>query len=455
MLLLSGVSSDKRPKQKCTGSNISHFHYSSRMREESERELLLRLFESAVQAVSAEQVLKGFLPVEPAQGETLVIGAGKAAAAMAEVAARTIPGRLTGLVVTRYGHGLPSPRRTPSSIECIEAGHPVPDAAAQQAANRMLALVRRASPGDRIVFLLSGGASSLLPLPAAGLSLDDKRELTRSLLECGARIDEINCVRRHLSAIKGGRLARATTVPILTLAISDVPGDDPVVIGSGPTVPDPTTLADARSVLARYRLSVPDTVAEALETLANETPKPAPHDELQLTTRIVATARDALAAAAAAATAAGYEVVMLGDTLEGEARTLGAAHGELAKAYAQRPGRWLLLSGGETTVRVAHRTGRGGRNLEYLAGLALALDGHPRIHALACDTDGIDGTEDNAGALLLPATLAMAAAKGFDARDCLARNRTYDLFASCDALVVTGPTRTNVNDFRAVLIDAR
>lgn len=370
---------------------------------------------------------------------------------MADVAARTIPGRVTGLVVTRYGHGLPS--QLASSIECLEAAHPVPDVAAQQAASRMLDLVRTAGEGDRIVFLLSGGASSLLPLPADGLTLDDKRRVTRALLDCGARIDEINCVRRHLSAIKGGRLARATAVPILTLAISDVPGNDAIDIGSGPTVPDPTTLADARSVVARYQLDVTDAVRRALLDPRNETPKPAAADATQLTTRIVATSHDALSAATTAAIQAGCEVVLLGENLEGDAQHLGAAHAALARDYAKRPGRWLLLSGGETTVTVRERNGRGGRNLEYLAGLAVGLDGHPGIHALACDTDGIDGTEDNAGALLTPTTLEDAAAHGLDGRDCLARNRTYDLFAAAGTLLVTGPTRTNVNDFRAILIE--
>ncbi len=413
-------------------------------------DLLLRLFHSAVDAVSAAQILPRHLPLEPAKGRTLILGAGKAAAAMAEVAARIIPGELSGLVVTRYGHGLQAGSAT--SIECLEAGHPVPDTAAQMAAERVLDLVRKAGPDDRIVFLLSGGASSLLPLPAPGLSLEDKRHITRSLLECGARIDEINCVRRHLSSIKGGRLARATKVPILTLAISDVPGNNPIDIGSGPTVPDSTTLAEARAVLERYRLDVPATVRRALSNPANETPKPEPGDATQLKTRIVATSRDALSTATEAAEAAGYQVVLLGENLEGEAQGLGAAHAAIAKEYAKRPGRWLLLSGGETTVEVKNRDGRGGRNLEYLGGLALALDGHPGIHALACDTDGIDGTEDNAGALLTPTTLSEAAALGLNVRDCLARNRTYDLFASTGSLVVTGPTRTNVNDFRAVLI---
>jgi glycerate 2-kinase len=421
------------------------------MQPDSAPALLRDLFTTAVDAVSAEQVLRSRLPLDRAQGTTIVLGAGKAAAAMADVAARTIPGRVKGLVVTRYGHGLPGHRA--SSIECVEAAHPVPDIAAQQAASRMLELVRAAKDGDRIVFLLSGGASSLLPMPAPGLTLDDKRRVTRALLDCGARIDEINCVRRHLSAIKGGRLARATHVPILTLAISDVPGNNPIDIGSGPTVPDPTTLADARDVIARYGLEVPDAVRRVLDDPSSETPKPSGHDANQLVTRIVATSHDALSCATAVARAAGYEVVQLGENLEGDAQSLGAAHAALARDYAQRPGRWLLLSGGETTVTVKERNGRGGRNLEYLAGLCVALDGHPGIHALACDTDGIDGTEDNAGALLSPTTLADAAARGIDGRDCLARNRTYDLFAAADALIVTGPTRTNVNDFRAILID--
>lgn len=374
---------------------------------------------------------------------------------MAEVAARDIPGRVSGLVVTRYGHGFKAGSPAAALIECLEAGHPVPDAAAQQAATRVFEAVRTAAADDRIVFLLSGGASSLLPMPAPGISLDDKRQVTKALLESGARIDEINCVRRHLSGIKGGRLARATSVPILTLAISDVPGNDPVDIGSGPTVPDTTTLADAQAVLERYRLQVPEAIRRALETPANETPKPAPDDASRLTTRIVATAQDALAAAANEARRAGCEVVLLGDNLEGEARELGAAHATLAREYAKRPGRWLLLSGGETTVAVRNREGRGGRNLEYLAGVAVALEGHPGIHALACDTDGIDGTEDNAGALLAPETLRIASSAGVDGREAQARNRTYDLFASAGTLIVTGPTRTNVNDFRALLVEGR
>ena len=410
------------------------------------RDLLRHLYDAAVDAVAAPKCVPPALArIAPPKGRTLVLGAGKAAAAMAKAVEDARPGPLEGLVVTRYGHGLKT-----RAIEVIEASHPVPDDAGERAARRMLGLAEGLGRDDQLIMLLSGGASALLVLPAPGIALAEKQQVTRALLRSGANILEMNTLRKHLSAIKGGRLA-ATAHPaeVVTLLVSDVPHDDPAVIGSGPTVPDPSTYADARAVLAKYRIEPPPAVAARLARGEDETPKPDDPRLARASAVMIATPAQALEAAAAAATAAGYRPIVLGDAIEGEARAVGA---EQAKLALQQAGRVALISGGETTVTVRGK-GRGGRNAEFLLGLVVALDGAPGIHALAADTDGIDGSEDNAGALAGPDSLARARALGLDARARLADNDAYGFFAALGDLVVTGPTRTNVNDFRVILID--
>jgi glycerate 2-kinase len=419
-------------------------------------EFLRALFRVALAAADPERALLGRLP-PPVGGRTVVSGAGKAAAAMARAIERHRPGPLEGLVLTRYGHGVACRR-----IEVVEAAHPVPDHAGMRAARRILALAQSLGADDQLVFLASGGGSALLTLPAAGLDLADKQNVTRALLRCGASIAEINTVRKHLSAIKGGRLAAAAApARIATLAISDVPGDDPAVIASGPTVPDLSTTADARAVLARYRIAAPPAVAAHLESAAAETPKPGDPVFDRATFDLVASPHESLAAAAALALRRKIAPVVLGDRIEGEARDVAKVHAGIALQL--RAGRLLvgaeivrppavLLSGGETTVTVGGR-GRGGRNAEFLLALAVALDGARGISALACDTDGIDGTEDNAGAVLYPESVARAEALGIDAAAALADNDGYRFFAGLGDLVTTGPTRTNVNDFRAIFVD--
>jgi len=409
-------------------------------------QLLRALFETAVEAVAAPKCVPPALAgIAPPKGRTLVLGAGKAAAAMAKAVEDARPGPIEGLVVTRYGHGLAT-----RAIKVIEAAHPVPDDSGERAARRMLELAGALGGDDQLIMLLSGGASALLGLPADGITLAEKQQVTRALLKSGANIVEMNTLRKHLSAIKGGRLAAAAhPAEVVTLMVSDVPGDDPAVIGSGPTVPDPTTYADARAVLAKYRIQPPASVAARLEAARDETPKPGDPRLARARGVIIATPKQALAAAAALAERAGYRAVVLGDTIEGEAREVGAAHARLA---LQQRSRVALISGGETTVTVTGQ-GRGGRNAEYLLGHVIALDGAPGIHALACDTDGIDGSEDNAGALAGPDSLARGRALGLDARARLADNDAYGFFAALGDLVVSGPTRTNVNDFRVTLID--
>ncbi|HYM30134.1 MAG TPA: glycerate kinase [Candidatus Cybelea sp.] len=411
-----------------------------------ERTLLCTLFDAAVRAADAATCLPPHLP-EPPKGRTLVVGAGKGAASMAVAVERHWPGPLQGLVVTRYGHGAPASR-----IEVVEASHPVPDAAGTEAAKRILAMVQGLSADDLVLCLVSGGGSALLAMPAPGLSLADKQAVTRALLRSGANIGEINCVRKHLSAIKGGRLgAAAAPARVVTLAISDVPGNDPATIASGPTVPDPTTFAEARAILAKYRIAGPPAVLAHLAAAREESPKPGDPRLARAEFRIVATPGGALDAAGAVARDAGFAPEILGDALEGEARELGTAHAALALARAKAGSRVCILSGGETTVTVKGK-GRGGRNAEYLLALTLALDGAPGIHAIACDTDGIDGSEDNAGAIAGPNSLRRAAALGMDARARLADNDAYGFFSALGDLVVTGPTRTNINDFRAILV---
>ena len=419
----------------------------------SQRDLLLRMFQAAVDAAAPALCVPPHLPAPPA-GRTVVVGAGKAAAAMAQAVEAGWPREapLSGLVVTRYGHGVgPLPR-----IEVVEAAHPVPDAAGQAAAARVLQQVTGLEPDDLVLCLISGGASSLLALPAPGVDLAAKQAINRALLRSGAGIHEMNCVRKHLSAIKGGRLAAAAApAAMVTLMISDVPGDDPDVIGSGPTVPDGTTLADARAVLARYGIDASPAVEAWLHDPAAETPKPGDPRLARTRTAMIATPQAALEAAAAVAREAGIAPVILGDAIEGEAAEVARVMAGIARQCAAHgqpaPPPCVLISGGETTVTV-RGGGRGGRNAEFLLALAVALGGRPGIHAIACDTDGIDGTEDNAGAVLDPDSLARARSLGLDPRARLADNDGYGVFAALGDLVVTGPTRTNVNDFRAILV---
>jgi glycerate 2-kinase len=361
-------------------------------------------------------------------------------------------GPISGLVVTRYGHGVPC-----RQIEVVEASHPVPDAAGQEAASRILASVQGLTADDLVLCLISGGGSALLALPASGITLEDKQAVAKALLRSGASIHQMNCVRKHLSAIKGGRLAAAAfPARVVTLAISDVPGDDVSVIASGPTVPDPNTFREALAILKRYGIDGPEPVIRHLMAGVDETPKPGDPRLGRSTTVLIATPQDSLEAAARIARTVGYSPVILGNALEGEARDMAMVHAGIARqiaGYGQPAAApCVLLSGGETTVTVRGK-GRGGRNAEFLLALAVALDSHPGICGLAADTDGIDGSEDNAGAWIGPDTLARAAAAGLDAKALLAGNDAYRFFAGLDDLIVTGPTLTNVNDFRAILID--
>lgn len=418
---------------------------------DSRRDFLLGLFKGALTAVDPETVLYGYLP-DPPEGRTVVVGAGKASARMARVVEEHYPGEVTGVVVTRYGH-----TETCEHIEVLEGGHPVPDAACLEASTRILRAVKDLGPQDLVLCLLSGGGSSLLTLPDQGLTLAHKQEITRQLLRSGASIGEINCVRKHLSRIKGGRLAAAAfPAPVVTLAISDVPGDDPSAIASGPTTADPTTFERARRILNRYSIALPETVESHLLAARHETPKPGDPVLAGAEYHLIARASHALETAAVAARAAGVEPFILADDLQGEARNVGRAHAAIALQLAGGAGQvkppCVLLSGGETTVTV-RGNGRGGNNTEFLLALALALGGHPGISALACDTDGVDGTVDNAGALLLPDSLARAAAEGLDGKARLDDNDSYGFFKQLGDLVVTGPTGTNVSDFRAIYVE--
>ncbi len=416
-------------------------------------QVLRDLFAAAVAAADPMNCVPASLPSPDATGRIIVIGAGKASAAMAravEIKARDQGwiDRLEGLVVTRYGHGADC-----DTIEIIEAAHPVPDAAGAEAARRIQEMASGLTSEDLLICLVSGGGSALLTAPADGVTAEEKAAVTRALLRSGAPIGEMNCVRKHISAVKGGRLARiAAPARVISLMISDVPGDDPSVIASGPTVPDATTCQDALEILTRYAIEVPASVLALLNTDAGETPKPNDPLFARVENVIVARPSEMLDEVENAAREAGFDVVSLGADLEGDARMLGAEHAALAIQLQQEHTESLvILSGGETTVTVTG-DGRGGRNAEYALGLAQALKGAPGIHAIACDTDGIDGVEDNAGVLVTPDTLDRARAAGFDAADTLAGNDAYSLFAAIDDLVITGPTRTNVNDFRAILI---
>jgi len=417
---------------------------------EPPRAFLTGLFRAAVDAAQPAICLPPHLPPPP-KGRTVVVGAGKASAAMARALEDHWSGPLSGIVVTQYGYGAAC-----EHIEIVEAAHPVPDDAGADAARRILECVAGLRAEDLVICLISGGGSALMPLPVDGLDLADKIAVNRALLRCGATISEMNCVRKHLSAIKGGRLAAAAApARVVTLAISDVPGDDPAVIASGPTVPDPTTFADARAVLARHGVVPPPAVRACLEAAARETPKPGDGRFAMGDYITIAAPQASLMAAAAAARVAGVEPVILGDAIEGEAREVALVHAGIARQVARHgqpaapPA--VLLSGGETTVTLRGQ-GRGGRNAEFALALAIALDGAAGIAAIACDTDGIDGSEDNAGALVLPDTLARAAAAGLKPRERLADNDAHGFFATIDDLVMTGPTFTNVNDFRAILI---
>jgi hydroxypyruvate reductase len=417
------------------------------------RELLRRMFDAAVAAAQPALCVPPHLAALP-PGRLIVLGAGKASAAMAAAVEAAWPGELSGLVVTRYGYGAPC-----AKIEIVEAAHPVPDEAGRAAAARILAAAEAAGPGDTVLFLISGGGSALLALPAPGVTLADKQAVNRALLASGATIAEMNCVRRHLSAIKGGRLAAAAhPARVVTLLLSDVPGDRPRDIASGPTVADETTCADALAILARHRIDVPGNVRAVLESGAGETVKPGDPRLAGLETRLVATPQAALEAAAAVGRAAGVAVHILGDAIEGEARDVGTVMAGIARQVATRGQPFVapcvLLSGGETTVTV-RGAGRGGRNVEFLLSLAIALDGLPDVWAIACDTDGVDGVEEIAGAIATPDTLARAWAAGLVPREALAANDGHGFFGALGDAVVTGPTSTNVNDFRAVFVGRR
>jgi glycerate 2-kinase len=426
-------------------------------------DFLKQLYAVAVRRAMPLHTLGAFLPPPP-QGRTVVVGAGKAAGAMAHALEALWPpdAPLSGLVVTRYGHTPPRPAGLAQRIEVVESAHPVPDAAGVQAAERIMALPRGLSADDLVLCLISGGGSSLLTLPADGMTLADKQQVNQALLDSGAGIGEMNCVRKHLSRIKGGRLGAACApAPVLTLLISDVPGDEASVIASGPTVPDATTCADALAILQRYQIAVPAAVAAQLARGALESIKPGDAVFAHSQVRLIATPQQSLQAAADLARAAGITPYILSDEIEGESREVGRVHAALARAVAnkgqpfERP--CVLLSGGETTVTIRPRQpgaarGRGGRAGEFCMGLAQALQGQPGVYALAADTDGIDGVQDNAGAFVTPDTLAQSTALGLKLSDHLDRNDAYGFFAALDALFVTGPTHTNVNDFRALLI---
>lgn len=416
--------------------------------------LLRQLFDAAVASAQPALCVPPHLP-DPARvrGRLIVIGAGKASAAMAQAVEKHWPGPLAGLVVTRYGYGAPCER-----IEIVEAAHPVPDAAGLAAAQRLLALPETLAitADDLVLCLISGGGSALLPLPAGALTLEDKQAINRALLASGATISEMNTVRRHLSAIKGGRLAAAFhPARMLTLLLSDVPGDDPVDIASGPTVADPSTCADALEIVARHRIALPEAARRLLESGAGESVKPGDPRLAANEVRMIAAPQMALEAAARVAEAAGLPAHLLGDAIEGEAREVGRVLAGLARQVAGRGQPFaapcVLLSGGETTVTV-RGPGRGGRNVECLLGFGVALGEHPHIHALMADTDGVDGREEIAGALWTPGTIARAAAAGLKPRAHLDDNDGHGFFQALGQSLVTGPTRTNVNDFRAILV---
>lgn len=414
------------------------------------QDLLRDLFDTAVNAANPHAILPQYLPKDTS-GRAVVVGAGKAAASMAAALEAHWQGPLSGLVVTRYGHG-----ETTEFIEVVEAAHPVPDDAGEAVAKRIMELVSDLTCDDTVICLISGGGSALLSLPALGIKLADKQSINKALLRCGASISEINCVRKHLSAIKGGRLAKACyPAPVHTYAISDVPGDEATVIASGPTVSDPTTSAQALEILSHYQIDVPAPIAAWLASPASETLKDGDPALKNNRFTLIATPQHALAAAAKKAENYQLSALVLGDKIEGESSEIAKMHGAIAlqitdTAQPIKPP-CIILSGGETTVTLKG-DGRGGRNAEFLLSLCNTLQGHQQIYALAADTDGIDGSEDNAGAILTPNLFKQAKAKGLDPAVFLANNDGYGFFKSLDRLIITGPTRTNVNDFRAILV---
>ncbi|WP_372930767.1 glycerate kinase [Methyloceanibacter sp.] len=412
-------------------------------------ELLKAMFQAGVEAALPQLCVPAHLPRRP-KGRTIIIGAGKASGAMAKALEDSWDGPLEGLVVTRYGYRLPTER-----LEVVEAAHPVPDAAGREAAKRIHELVQGLTEDDLVLCLISGGGSALLAMPAEGISLEDKQAVNKALLASGATISEMNTVRKHLSAIKGGRLARAAyPAQIVSLMISDVPGDDASIIASGPTVPDPSTNADARGIVEKYRIDLPGAVSRVLETI-EETPKPGDPCFERVENVMIATPQASLEAAAAVARAAGVTPVILGDSIEGESRDVGLVHAGIARQCAMRgqpqEPPCVLISGGETTITLKG-DGKGGPNTEFLLSLAIALDGMDNIYALAGDTDGVDGSEDNAGALIYPDTLKRAEAAGISPKVMLANNDPYTFFKGVGDLLETGPTMTNVNDLRCIFI---
>ena len=425
------------------------------------RALLRAMYDAAVQRALPAHNTAAFLPAppDPKKGRTVVLGAGKAGGAMAAAVDALWPqgAPLSGLVVTRYDHVPPAYKARPGRIEVVEARHPVPDEAGARAAQRIAELAQGLTADDLVLCLISGGGSALLSMPAPGLTLADKQAINQALLKSGAAIDEMNCVRKHLSAIKGGRLAAlCAPAQVVTLLISDVPGDAPEVIASGPTVADATTCADALAICKRYGIALPPAAQAGLASGAFETPKPGDALFAGHQVHMIATPQQSLEAAAAVARAAGMETHILSDEMEGESREVGKVQAALARAVARRGQPFakpcVILSGGETTVTVKSKGGRGGRATEFLLGCAIALQGEPGVFVLAADTDGIDGVEDNAGAIVTPDTLARAAAHGMKAAEFLDRNDAYNFFKPLGDLVVPGPTFTNVNDFRALLV---
>ena len=417
------------------------------------RELLTRLFEAAIEAAQPVHCLPHFLPEAP-RGHLLVIGIGKASASMAKAFEDHWPGPFTGLALTRYGYQLPCER-----FEVIEAAHPVPDEAGLRASRRIMAMVGGLSADDTVLFLISGGGSALLTLPYEGISLADKQAVNRELLRSGPNICEMNVIRRHLSAIKGGRLAAAChPARVISLLISDVPGDSPVDIASGPTVADPTPCEEALALVKRYGMNLPASAMAVLESGRGESVKPGDVRLARAETHLITTPQIALEAAAQVARAAGITPYILGDSIEGEARDVGKVMAGLARQVAMRQQPFtppcVLLSGGETTVTLRGK-GRGGRNVEFLLSLGISLDGLEGVYALAGDTDGVDGVEEIAGAYLAPDSLQRAWAKGIPPKDALANNDGHGFFSALGDSIVTGPTLTNVNDFRAILIQAK
>jgi glycerate 2-kinase len=415
-------------------------------------ELLKAMFKAGVDAALPSLCVPAHLPPRP-KGRTVIIGAGKASGAMAKALEDAWDGPLEGLVVTRYGYRVPTER-----LEVVEAAHPVPDAAGREAAQRIFKMVQGLSEDDLVLCLISGGGSALLALPAEGITLEDKQAVNKALLASGATISEMNTVRKHLSAIKGGRLAKAAyPARVVALMISDVPGDDPSIIASGPTVADPSTSEDALAIIGKYKIDVPDNVRDTLET-ADETPKPGDACFERVENIMIATPQASLEAAAEVARKEGVTPVILGDSIEGEARDVALVHAGIARQCAMRgqpqEPPCVLISGGETTITLKGK-GKGGRNTEFLLALAIALDGMPGIYALAGDTDGVDGSEDNAGALIYPDTLARSEKAGLNAKAMLADNDPYTFFKGIGDLLETGPTLTNVNDLRAILIEKR